>query len=329
MAAEVARLFFDRQLSKVEIGGRLGISRFRVARLIERALAEDLVRIEFRDIPAVDRELARTIEERFELDLCVVAGAGQGDAATRVARLGGSVVGELIGRGDVVGIAWGSTLAAVVAEIPARDDASIEVVQLAGSSIRLNRRQDPGELARSLADRLGAGHHPLHGPTFVDDPTLRAALLGQPDLAATVAAFDRLTLAIVGIGAMPAGDHDAESSLIRSGVLTETEVAGLVRRGAVGDLVVHAFDAAGTFVAADLAERAIAIPVEQLRRVPRVVAVAAGRAKTAAIRGALVSGIVRVLVTDTAAAEGILAEPATVGSPTRARERAGAPRGRA
>ena len=61
-ASEVARLFFDRQLSKVEIGSRLGISRFRVARLIEQALDAELVKIEFRDIPAVDRALARAIE---------------------------------------------------------------------------------------------------------------------------------------------------------------------------------------------------------------------------------------------------------------------------
>ncbi|HET9455971.1 MAG TPA: sugar-binding domain-containing protein, partial [Candidatus Limnocylindrales bacterium] len=219
MAAEVARLFFDRQLSKVEIGGRLGISRFRVARLIDLALAEDLVRIEFRDVPSVDRDLARAIEERFGLDLCVVAGEADGDAdgdadgAARAARLAGSVAGELIGRGDVVGIAWGSTLAAVVGAIGPRHDPSIEVVQLAGSSVRLERTRDPGQLSRALADRLGAGHHPLLAPAFVDEPALRSALLAQPDLAETVASFDRLSLAIVGIGAMPAGGRDGRSSL--------------------------------------------------------------------------------------------------------------------
>lgn len=308
MAAEVARLFFDRQLSKVEIGGRLGISRFRVARLIDLALAEDLVRIEFRDIPPVDRDLARAIEERFGLDLCVVAGEadGEGDGAARAARLAGSVTGELIGRGDVVGIAWGSTLAAVVGAIAPRHDPSIEVVQLAGSSVRLERTGDPGQISRALADRLGASHHPLLAPAFVDEPSLRSALLAQPDLAETVAAFDRLSLAIVGIGAMPAGGSSGRSSLIRSGALSEADVADLLARGAVGDLVVHAFDAAGRFVAPDLAERAIAIPVDRLRRVPRVLAVAAGAEKAVAIRGALASGVVRMLVTDSGGAAAVL-----------------------
>lgn len=308
VASEVARLFFDRQLSKVEIGQRLGISRFRVARLIEQALDEDLVRIEFREIPPVDRERAARIEREYGLDLCVVAGAGSTSSATSteaVARLAASVAAEMIGPSDVVGIAWGSTLASVVASIPPRSDGSIEVVQLAGSSVRLDRRGDPGELGRVLGDRLGAVHHPLHAPAFVDDPRLRAALLAQPDLADTVAAFDRLSIAIVGIGAWPVGARAGESSLIRSGALAPADVERLTGLGAVGDLVVHAFDAAGRFVAPDLAERAIAVPIDRLREVPRVVAVAAGRSKATAIRGALASGVVDVLVTDSTAADAI------------------------
>lgn len=308
-ASEVARLFFDRQLSKVEIGSRLGISRFRVARLIEQAIESELVRIEFRDIPAVDRALARAIEERFGIDMCVVAGGedGETDGIGRVARLAGSVIDELITRDDVVGIAWGSTLAAVVRELPSRSDPSLGVVQLAGSSTSLDRRRDPGELARSLADRLGARHHPLHAPAFVDDPAVRRALVAEPDLAATVAAFDRLTLAIVGIGAMPGdGQTGGESSLLRSGVLAEEQVARLRGLGAVGDLIVHTFDPEGSFVAPDLAERAVAISVDQLRNVPRVVAVAAGRAKATAIRGALRTQLVRVLVTDAATAAAVM-----------------------
>ena len=308
VATQVARLYYDRQLTKVEIGGRLGLSRFRVARLLDHALAHDLVRIEFRDTPTADRELAAAIEERFGLDLCIVASDGPTDARGRAGRLAGSVVGDLIGQRDVVGIAWGSTLAAFVREVPARHDDSIEVVQLAGSSVRLGRERDPGELARVLADRLGAAHRPLHAPVFVDDPAGRRALLAEPDLAATLAAFDRLTVAVVGIGALGAGGEDgAESSLVRSGVLDAADVERLRERGAVGDLVVHAFDAAGRFVAPDLADRSIAIGIDQLRHVPRVVAIAAGAAKAEAIRGALETGIVRVLATDASAAAAILA----------------------
>jgi len=311
LSTQVARLFFDRQLSKVEIAARLGISRFRVARLIEGALADGLVRIEYRDVPAEDRELAGAMEERFGLDLCAVAVgsvAGLSSAsATDVPRLAGAVLDGLIGDGDAIGIAWGSTLADVVRSIAPRRDARTAVVQLAGSSSRLDRDRDAGELARVLADRLGGTAHPIFAPTFVETPALREALLREPELAETVAQFGSLDLAIVGIGAMPADAAGAASSLVRSGVLTDDEVRGLASGGAVGDLVVHPFDADGVFLALDLAGRAIAIGVPELRHTRRVVAVASGQRKARAIRGALSSGVVRILVTDAPTARAVLA----------------------
>jgi deoxyribonucleoside regulator len=312
LSTQVARLFFDRQLSKVEIAARLGISRFRVARLIEGALADGLVRIEYRDVPAEDRELAGSMEERFGLDLCAVAveavaGASAGPSTTDVPRLAGAVLDGLISDGERIGIAWGSTLAAVVQAVSPRRDSRLEIVQLAGSSSRLDRDRDAGELARVLADRLGGTSHPIFAPTFVETPALRSALLREPELAATVARFDSLDLAIVGIGAMPADTDGAASSLLRSGVLDDGEIRSLAERGAVGDLVVHPFDAAGGFVAPELAARSIAIGIDELRGTRRVVAVASGIRKARAIRGALASGIVKILVTDASTARAVLA----------------------
>jgi DNA-binding transcriptional regulator LsrR (DeoR family) len=307
LATQVARLFFDRQLSKVEIASRLGISRFRVARLIDGALADGLVRIEYRNVPLEDVALARSMESRFGIDLCAVAAVPAMDGATfGLARLAASVLDGLIASDETIGIAWGSTLAAVVREMPARSDPSIAVVQLAGGSSQLERDLEPGELSRLLADRLGAAHHALFAPAFVESRALRKALLRQPDVADATDRFGAISLAIVGIGSMPSGSGQTSSSLLRSGVIDPATVARLVGLGAVGDLVVHPFDEAGEFIAPDLAERAMAIGVAELRQARRVVAVAAGPEKAAAIRGALASGVVRILVTDAPTARAVL-----------------------
>ena len=133
LTGQVARLYFDRQLTKVEIATRLGISRFRVARLIDQALADGVVRIEFRDAPDQDLPLARALEERFGLDLSIVA-AGGALAITAVARLAGDLIDGLLGTGEAIGIAWGTTVARVVEAVPQRSDPSIDVVQAASSS---------------------------------------------------------------------------------------------------------------------------------------------------------------------------------------------------
>ena len=304
LIGQVARLFFERQLTKVEIATRLGISRFRVARLLDRALAEGVVRIEFRDTPTQDRALGGRVAERFGIGRCVVAASDPSDAA--VARLGAAVVDGLLEPGESIGIAWGSTVAHVVRSMAARQDPSLDVVQLAGSSTSLDAASDPGDLTRILAERLGASHRRIHAPAFVESAELRTALVRQPEVAETVERFARLDVALVGIGAFGTTGSAPSSSLLRSGALSRAEVERLARLGAVGDLLVHPFTADGAFIALDLAERAIAISIDDLRRVPSVVAVASGPAKVAAIRGALRTGAIGVLVTDAATATGLL-----------------------
>lgn len=304
LAGQVARMFFDRGLSKVEIASRLGMSRFRIARLIEQALAQGLVHIEFRDTPEQDRECARIIEETWGLDLCAVASEAcdQGPGAAPLARLAAAIVGELVEPAAVVGLAWGSTLAAVVREMAPREEPSITVVQLAGSSMMLDRHASPAELTRLLAERWGGVPEPLFAPAYVESKELRNRLLREAEIRRVYERFSSLTMAIVGIGAITEDGSGQHSSLLRSGVLSSADMEAIRSANAVGDLIVYTFDASGHFVPTSLAERSIAIPLEQLRRVPRVVAVAGGREKAQAIRGALATGVIDILITDQSAA---------------------------
>ncbi len=309
LASQVARMYFDREMTKVEIAASLGISRYRVARLLSSARQQGLVRIEFRDIPAQDRELARGIEERWGLDLCVVtsdrpAGLAAGPSLPRLAA---AVIGELIADDEVIGIAWGSTLAAVVAELQPRSVPGIHVVQLAGSSRSVERIRNPGELARVLAERLGAAHHPLFAPAFVESRALRDALLREPEIHATTELFGRVTLGLIGIGAY-AGGRRSSSSLVHSKALGDRDLAALLKAGAVGDLVLYPFDGEGRFVAESLTDRAVAVTLEQLVAIPRLIAIAGGAAKSVAIEGALSTGAIDILITDQSAATRLLAD---------------------
>ncbi len=116
-----------------------------------------------------------------------------------------------------------------------------------------------------------------------DDPFVRQALDW----------FDRVTLALVGIGTI-----QPSHLLVQSGnAYGPVEAEELERCGAVGDICLHFFDAYGRPVSTALDSRVVGMSLEQLARVPRTVAVAGGRRKCAAIRAALQGGHVNVLVT--------------------------------
>lgn len=311
LAPEVARLYFERQLSKVAIGAQLGISRFRVARLIDRALETGLVQIVFSEHVRFDHKLAGQIETRFGLRLCIVA--RDTDAATTeglrgLGGVGASIVSGLISPSETIGISWGATAAALAARLPYRDSSGVKVVQLAGGSSRLHGSENASEVARLVADRLGAAFYPLYAPVAVRTPSLRDHLLREPDVEATARLWDDISLAVMGIGALgasPVGTGPAVLSKVFGPSLLES----LHRAGAVAELMLTPIAEDGSTVVGSVVP--IAITLEQLRRAGPTTAIAGGAGKSRAIAAALRSGVIDILITDDAAARAMIAADPT------------------
>jgi DNA-binding transcriptional regulator LsrR (DeoR family) len=292
--AYIARLVFEEGVPKNEIATRLGMSRFKVARLLEQAKREGIVTVEIRDAVPTDGELAAALQERYGLRLALVARPLEADATGAIARLAAAWLPELVTADDVLGVAWGSTIAQVVHNLPAGALPPIPVVQICGAPAGVHPGQGPVELAWQLSERVGGPFFPLPAPGLVDAPE---TILQNEAIAPTVAMFDRVSVAMLGIGSLVGG----RSALLSSGVLDADQLPA----DAVGDLMFHVFAGDGTIVETPAQSRAIQLGLAQLERA-RVLAIAGGGGKGSAIRGALRTGLVDILVTDEASARDVL-----------------------
>jgi len=85
----IAQMYYRMNLSQEQIGERLGLSRFRVGRLLDRALREEIVRIEVVHPDARLVDLEEQLVQRFGLNAAVVAdvpaAAGAGPEADDLA----------------------------------------------------------------------------------------------------------------------------------------------------------------------------------------------------------------------------------------------------
>ena len=114
--------------------------------------------------------------------------------------------------------------------------------------------------------------------------------------------WDELTVALVGIGSLQ------PSELLKSSgnTISAQDEEQLRKRGAVGDVCLRFFDAAGDPVESDLERRVIGISSDQLKRTPRRIGVAGGDRKHDAVVAAVRGGWVNVLITDEDTAEHLL-----------------------
>jgi DNA-binding transcriptional regulator LsrR (DeoR family) len=116
--------------------------------------------------------------------------------------------------------------------------------------------------------------------------------------------FDRVTLALVGIGTVEPSKLVASSG----NRFSAGELDHLRELGAVRDICMRFFDRKGTPIDNALNRRVIGMTLYQLRRVKRAVGIAGGLRKYDAIRGALAGKMINVLITDRLVAEKLIAD---------------------
>ena len=270
---QIAQLHYVEELSKQDIATRLGMSRFKVARLLAQARSDGLVRIEIEQPLPVDTQAGRALERTFGLDLAVVT-AEPG----ALARAAAAWLPEWLSEQRTLGVGWGRTLAAVADELEPRPELHVDVVQVCGAIAGLEAGTTAIEVTLRVAEKLGGRAAVLAAPA-VASRRARDELLAHAAVAPTVARWADLDLVLAGIGGHLPGAPPA----------------------AVGHLLVQSFDAEGELLDTRPAGHAIAIDADRLRAT-RVMAVAGGEDKHAAVRAALRTGLLDVLVCDAATA---------------------------
>ena len=104
-----------------------------------------------------------------------------------------------------------------------------------------------------------------------------------------------------------AGAVDADSVHVASGYLSPADIAELLAKGAVGDVLGRYIDADGHIVDPELDARTVGLTLDELRGVPMGIAVLSGPEKHAAASAIVGSGLCSVLITDEETAAHVLA----------------------
>jgi len=293
-------MYHEQGLRQPEIAARLHISQPRVSRLLRNAGQMGIVRTTVIAPRGVFSDLETAIEERYGLSEAVIVEPLEDHNERGVLPALGATAAQylhttLLG-GDTIGISsWSATLLGVVdAMKPKPNPVADRVVQVLGGVGIAEAQVQASRLTAGLARLTGATPVFLSAPGLVASAGTRDALIADPSVASVLAVYRTLTVLLVGIGSL-----EPSVLLRQSGnAIAQQDQDELRRAGAVGDVCLRFFDAAGKPVMSSLEGRVIGITADELRAVPRVIGVAGGSSKVGAIRAALLGKWVDVLITD-------------------------------
>lgn len=304
LLASVARRYYVDTRTKVEIADEFGLSRFKVARLLETARDVGLVRIEIGWPGDIDVHLSGLLRERLDLVHAIVVDTPETEAVQLRRALGGPaarLLEEVLSEDDVLGLSWARSvhdMTAALTRLPAAP-----VVQLTGALSRPDMEVSAMELVRGIAQLSGGRAYLYYAPLVVPDAATARALRNQPEVARAFAQYRSVTKAVAGIGLWGPG----HSTVYEAAGTRERRA--LLKQGVVADVSGILLDAEGSPVETPLSDRMVGISAAQMRAIPEVIGIAYDEVKAPAVLAAVRGGLVNALVTHSSLARAILEGP--------------------
>ena len=186
---EAARLYYEHQLSQLEISKKLKVSRPTVSRLLNQARNTGIVKIEIIDPSEVGTQLEAALIKKFGLKKAVVVPNDTDDVNIIKKRLGKAavlLVDQLVSEGTILGISWGTTMQQVARQIRSRRVKDMVVVQLNGGISRAELDTHASEIAKTIGESYKAIPYLMPLPAVVDNASLKKAILSDKNIYRTI-----------------------------------------------------------------------------------------------------------------------------------------------
>ena len=294
---EAATLYYEKKYTQQEIADVMHLSRQTVSNLLNDAVKEQVVRITVHDPAATRTEMETALCHTFGIREAVVCGVSGPDETLRrlmpVKAAAQYLMPDLQKGGQNIAVSWGHTMQALADELPDIATDGNTVFPLFGATDNVDACFLSNEIARTLADKLGAAVKYAWFPYRPDNADDCALLKNTSYYKNVQALWNRIDLALVGIG------NTDMLALFEKSFGTDPHIAH-----AAGDVATHFFDASGRLLTPH--EHTLCASADHLRKAKRTVAIACGNNKVAAIAGALRTGLIDGLITDEYTAKDIL-----------------------
>lgn len=304
LALRAATMYHLDGATQAEIAAKLGVSRPTAGRLVARARAQGLVRIEVR-VPealagSVYPDIERSIEQKYGIDEVLVVNSNVDDNDGRYDALGRAAASVLVRRtqpGATVGFTWGPETVAVAQGLAGRTGRCARVVQMDGSMSAASDYQTGVDyVLGQCAEQMQASTLRLNAPLYADPATV-TALQRDSVMSKALDAGRTADVMFFGLGPVSTSTTLFEGSFIDSDVLSELD-----ELGAVGEVGGRFFTRDGRDVGGSLPARTLSVPLGDIRACAHTILISGGARKHEAILGALRGGLAKVLVTDIACA---------------------------
>ena len=295
LMAKAAWYYYFEGLTQQQISDRIGVSRIRVIRLLEKARQTGIIQFSLRKGNEERLKTERMLMERYGLDdvFLVPGPTDPSKVNANIAEAASMYMMERLDEGGVINIGYGDTPSRVLNNLATMTEQTITCVSLTGGVSYY--------LPNTRSSVFNAQLRLIPAPLLASSKEMADAIRQETSVSEISRMISLAQMTVVGIGSM-----DGSATIFQSGILNSNDLLYLSMRGAKGDVLSHFLDGDGRLIESPIEERLVSTSLEKLSQLRNVIGVAAGSVKTDAIRAVLRGHILDILITDMETAEAIL-----------------------
>ncbi len=296
---KVCKLYFENELSFIQIGDLLKLSRFQVAGIIKKAKKTGIVKIIINDnYYDENAKLANLMEQTFNIRRVILVdnlNLLENELRKKIGNATSNFLIDILKDNDTIALTTSSTVNSIADSIHNKNNIrAIKIIEANGGS-NISYSHSVHEISRKFAKIFNATHHSINAPIVVDSQETKKILLSEKNIKKTCELFNQVNILIVGIGTFY---PKVNKLMLESRDLHKDEFLELKNLKAAGNLLYYYYDIAGNFLNTSFDNRIICFPKDKIKDVSYTVAVAYGAEKKYGLLGALRTGLIKFLVTD-------------------------------
>lgn len=299
-ALKVATMYYYQGLTTEAIAREMNFSRPKVSRLLSHARSSGMVEIKIVNVAKALSPMENQIRDRYGLDAVHIIPApelmGEVVWLERVARYTANYLNSVLKGGEILAIAWGTTISEIASNLIPRRVPDLRIVQLNGSgnTFTPDNRYAAGIL-QHFAQNYEANVMLFPVPTFFDYSETKAAMWRERSIKSIIDLQQNSSILLYSIGSVNAG---VPSHVYSKGYLDPADLDELEKERVIGDLATVFFREDGTWEDIPLNRRASGPPLSLYRNVERAICVVSGRNKVPGLKAALRARLMSELIID-------------------------------
>ncbi len=304
--AQAAWLYYVGNLSQQDVSDRLGISRFKVLRMLADAREQGMVRISVEHRTSRTLELADRLAAAFDLKEVQVAPVpakltDDSYARSAVAILAANYLARIAGSETplTVGVGWGRTLSRMADNLSGISNDGLTFVSLMGSVTHATHTA-PGDVCVRLAAQTGGRALLLPAPFVADSPAACELFMNQRLVREAMQTARNADHALMSVGECRDG-----AVLFESDLFSEEQLQQLRDADVVGDCCGVFYRTDGSIADIELNKCTPCVQPGDMRKMDSVI-LTSGVRKCAATLAVLRAGFTSRLLVDEALAQALL-----------------------